>query len=84
MQAISLRDAQTKLAELIQGLAQGEEVLITENNLPVARLARVDSDLLPIVVPSHLALKPQFAIHRHRRKEAGRYFQGRKETQLDC
>ena len=38
MQAVSIQDAQNKLAELIRGLAPGEEVVITENDQPVARL----------------------------------------------
>jgi prevent-host-death family protein len=42
MQAISIRDAQNQLADLIHRLAPGEEVVITENDLPVAKLARAE------------------------------------------
>jgi len=38
MAAITIQQAQAKLAELIHGLAPGEEVIITENDQPVARL----------------------------------------------
>ncbi len=38
MTTISIQDAQAKLAELIHQLSPGEELLITENNQPVARL----------------------------------------------
>ena len=35
---ISVEEAQTKLKELIHQLAPGEEVIITENEQPVAKL----------------------------------------------
>lgn len=35
---IPVEEAQTKLKELIDKLAPGEEVIITENRLPVAKL----------------------------------------------
>lgn len=38
MTAIPLDEAQAKLPELVHGLAPGDQVVITENNLPVARL----------------------------------------------
>lgn len=38
MTAISLDEAQARLPELVHGLAPGDQVVITENNLPVARL----------------------------------------------
>ena len=38
MTVVSIRDAQAGLAELIHRLAPGEEVVITENDKPVARL----------------------------------------------
>jgi len=38
MTTISLRDAEGRLSELIHRLAPGEEVLLTENDRPVARL----------------------------------------------
>jgi prevent-host-death family protein len=36
--AITVEEAQAKLKELIDGLSPGEEVIITENQLPVAKL----------------------------------------------
>lgn len=38
MTTISIQDAQVKLPELIHRLAPGEEVVITENDQPVARI----------------------------------------------
>ena len=35
---ITIEEAQTKLKELIHGLAPGDEVIITENQQPVAKL----------------------------------------------
>ncbi len=38
MSTISIQDAQTRLSELIHRLTPGQEVIITENDQPVARL----------------------------------------------
>ena len=38
MQTITLEEAQSHLAEIIEKLSPGEEVLLTWNNHPVARL----------------------------------------------
>jgi prevent-host-death family protein len=38
MATVSIQEAQAKLLELIHQLSPGEEVLITENDQPVARL----------------------------------------------
>jgi prevent-host-death family protein len=38
MTTISLQEAQAKLSSLVHQLSPGDEVLITENNQPVARL----------------------------------------------
>jgi len=38
MTTVSIQEAQVKLSELIHRLTPGEEVVITENNRPVARL----------------------------------------------
>jgi antitoxin (DNA-binding transcriptional repressor) of toxin-antitoxin stability system len=38
MATVTLEEAQAKLTELIHKLTPGEEVLITENDLPVAKL----------------------------------------------
>jgi antitoxin (DNA-binding transcriptional repressor) of toxin-antitoxin stability system len=35
---VSLQEAQAKLPELIYNLKPGEELLITDNNLPLAKL----------------------------------------------
>ena len=40
MTTITIQEAQTRLSELIHRLTPGEEVVITENNQPVARLFR--------------------------------------------
>jgi prevent-host-death family protein len=38
MATVSIQEAQASLVELIHGLTSGGEVVITENNLPVARI----------------------------------------------
>ena len=38
MTAASIKDAKAKLSELIHKLKPGDEVIITEKNVPVARL----------------------------------------------
>ncbi len=38
MTTVSIQEAQAKLSELIRGLSPGDEVLITENDHPVARI----------------------------------------------
>jgi prevent-host-death family protein len=42
MSSVTVQEAQAKLSELIHGLTPGDEVLITENNQPVARLTRTE------------------------------------------
>ncbi len=42
MSTITVEEAQAKLSELIHKLMPGDEVLITENNQPVAKLARTE------------------------------------------
>lgn len=42
MVAVSIKEAQSKLSELIHHLAPGDEVIITENDQPVARLVPLD------------------------------------------
>ena len=39
MKTVSIEEAQATLSDLIHRLAPGEDVVITENDLPVARLA---------------------------------------------
>jgi prevent-host-death family protein len=38
MTQVSIQEAQARLTDLIHHLTPGDEVVITENNLPVARL----------------------------------------------
>lgn len=38
MTAITVQEAQARLSELIRQLAPGDELLIVENNMPVARI----------------------------------------------
>ena len=42
MPTVTIKQAQALLPELIQHLNIGDELVITENNLPVARLARTE------------------------------------------
>jgi prevent-host-death family protein len=43
---VSIQEAQARLLELIRGLTPGEEVTITEDNQPVARLVPAGSPRL--------------------------------------
>ena len=43
MTTITIDEAQAKLTDLIHKLAPGEEVVITENNEPVAKLGRTET-----------------------------------------
>jgi prevent-host-death family protein len=45
MTAVSIKEAQAKLSELIQKLKPGDEVIIMEKNVPVARLLSVSKPL---------------------------------------
>ena len=49
LETITLEDAQSRLPELIAGLTEGEEILLTQNNHPVARL----------IGQSHTVLQPR-------------------------
>ena len=40
MTTISIQEAQSRLSDLIHNLSPGDELVITENNQPVARLSR--------------------------------------------
>jgi antitoxin (DNA-binding transcriptional repressor) of toxin-antitoxin stability system len=42
MSNVTIQEAQAKLSDLIHGLTPGDEVVITENNQPVAKLARTE------------------------------------------
>ena len=43
MPTVTLQEAQSRLPDLILGLIPGEELVITENDLPVAKLARTET-----------------------------------------
>jgi antitoxin (DNA-binding transcriptional repressor) of toxin-antitoxin stability system len=40
MSTVTIEEAQAKLTDLIHQLSPGQEMVITENNLPVAKLVR--------------------------------------------
>ena len=42
MTTLTIQEAQAQLAEIIHRLAPGDEVVITENDQPVAKLARTE------------------------------------------
>ncbi|OAI42303.1 hypothetical protein AYO40_00005 [Planctomycetaceae bacterium SCGC AG-212-D15] len=42
MTPVTIQEAQARLSELIHHLSPGEEVVITENDAPVAKLARTE------------------------------------------
>jgi antitoxin (DNA-binding transcriptional repressor) of toxin-antitoxin stability system len=42
MPTVSIQEAQAELSDLIHRLAPGDELVITENNKPVAKLARTE------------------------------------------
>ncbi len=43
MLTVTIQEAQAQLLDLIHGLHDGDEVVITDNDQPVARLARTES-----------------------------------------
>jgi prevent-host-death family protein len=47
MSTVTIQQAQATLAEIIHRLAPGEEVLITENNHPIARLTPTVDEAKP-------------------------------------
>ena len=42
MPTVTIQEAQARLSDLIHRLAHGDEVVITENDEPVAKLARTE------------------------------------------
>ena len=46
MAIVTIQEAQAKLPDLIHKLTPGDEVVITENNLPVARLVASPAEKL--------------------------------------
>lgn len=47
-QIISIRDAKARLSQLIEGIAQGQEVVITKHGKPTARLGPVCKPRKPV------------------------------------
>ena len=47
MPTVTLEEAQARLRDLIHNLLQGEELVITENDYPIARLTRSSRTLWP-------------------------------------
>ena len=45
MATITIQDARTKLVDLIRNLQPGDEIIITENDRPVARVTSVSGTL---------------------------------------
>ena len=45
MMSLSIEEAQSKLRDLVRGLAPGDEVLIVEDDRPVARLLPAEQKL---------------------------------------
>ena len=50
---VTIEEAQAKLKELIHELAPGEEVIITENQQPVAKLVNQPPRIKPGLRPPH-------------------------------
>jgi antitoxin (DNA-binding transcriptional repressor) of toxin-antitoxin stability system len=44
MSSVTIEEAQARLPELIGGLAPGQEVVITQNNQPIAQLIALPSE----------------------------------------
>jgi prevent-host-death family protein len=51
MAMVTIQEAQAKLPDLIHKLMPGDEVVITENNLPVAKLVSEPAKLKPGLRP---------------------------------
>ena len=51
MATISIKEAQATLSHLIHRLSLGDEVVITENDQPVARLSPISSPTAPRKIP---------------------------------
>ncbi len=47
MPTITIQEAQTRLAEIIHRLGPGEEVVITENDQPIARIVPTKAESRP-------------------------------------
>jgi antitoxin (DNA-binding transcriptional repressor) of toxin-antitoxin stability system len=51
MQSVTVQEAQNKLSEPIHRLAPGDEVVITENDQPIARLVPPTTSSVPRTIP---------------------------------
>jgi prevent-host-death family protein len=60
MTTVSLLDAQARLSDLIHHLSPGEEVIITENDQPIARLVPAKPRELGTMRGSVLYMAPDF------------------------
>lgn len=49
MASISIQEAQARLPELVHGLAPGEDLVIVENDQPVARIVPMAGERQPAV-----------------------------------
>jgi prevent-host-death family protein len=60
MQRVKISEAQTNLSQLVDSVAGGEEVVITRNDAPVARLTPSSRPSLSNIQPSSVGaiLKP--------------------------
>jgi antitoxin (DNA-binding transcriptional repressor) of toxin-antitoxin stability system len=47
MQTVNLEDAQTRLREIVADLQPGEEIMLTENGQPLAKLVRMERTSWP-------------------------------------
>ncbi|HEY2410795.1 MAG TPA: hypothetical protein VGI40_01050 [Pirellulaceae bacterium] len=57
MTTLNLTDVQARLPELVHSLAPGEEVFITENNQPIAKLVGTPIKSAPCLRPGPGLLK---------------------------
>jgi antitoxin (DNA-binding transcriptional repressor) of toxin-antitoxin stability system len=57
MTIISLPDAQANLTALVRGLSPGQEIIITDNDRAVARLALPEDEVSPVPVSNAYLLE---------------------------
>jgi len=53
MTTVDIRDISPELAALLRRVLDGEDVVIVENNLPVARLVSLSADKTPRIAGLH-------------------------------
>lgn len=66
MSNITIEEAQAKLKELIHRLAPGEELVITENQRPVAKLVGESGGTGPVASPGAWPRQGDDHLHRSR------------------